>query len=952
MTNMQNLMELWIVAIATATCLFLRRTSITPALRWWLWSWSAAAASLALALVATATDASTGATYTIAVFRALLEFAQLLFVVLGLIQLQPARRRPVYFIAGLGAGLMLLFWVRLFATDTFSIAVVAAHNVGLSIICGVLTSYFARRSRREIESRLSLVILLALIAFQLMNSAVLSRLLDPGAGSLFSTFATWPGWSPTMAAALVLSMVLIALIEVGEQNAAFMSTSHHLRAGVESAPCAICEIDAAGAITTVNRAAAHALARDQKELEGAILHDILEPDSRHAALNAAEYVLRPVAPVVEARGLVHREDGQPAIVEWSVAPLAGAKMPEGGVVIVRDITERAGKERLDEIRGAVLELIARNKSLEQSARALASAVEERLPGSHCSVLVCDGEWFRVVASFLADEYRTALSRLPSCRISSTDNLASFKSWERRFLLLGREHGYSGTWVEPMTSAANEVLGAVVVNDSTQVTLEPDQKRVIELIAKLGAIAVEHRRTVERLTHQGHHDALTGLPNRILLEDRLKQGLARAERGRKKLALLAIDLDRFKYVNDTFGHDAGDLFLQQITVRLSSRIRGSDTLARTGGDEFTAIITDIQDERDAATVAETLTATLAEPFEVDGHTLYGAVSIGVAVYPDDGADPESLRRNADRALYRAKANGRNMIQCYSSGPAREDSNRMDVETQLHRAIEDGNFELRYQPQFTCDQQLIGFEALLRFQHPKLGMVPPSQFIPIAEESGLILPIGQWVMQEACRQIKEWERKGLRPVRVAVNGSPLQFAQREFSQNVEKILESFNVRPELLELEVTEGMLMQNVRDSASQMKALSALGVKLSVDDFGTGYSSLAYLHQLPIHTLKIDRSFVDEMLQVGGTRSIVEAIISIAHSLGLKTIAEGVEDEQQFALLKSIGCDYIQGYYFSRPLTAIQASRLLWERSTNEVAGGIHPLGGVVWTAPRSNAVS
>jgi len=398
---------------------------------------------------------------------------------------------------------------------------------------------------------------------------------------------------------------------------------------------------------------------------------------------------------------------------------------------------------------------------------------------------------------------------------------------------------------------------------------------------------------------------------------------------------------------------GDLFLQQVTVRLASRIRAADTLARTGGDEFTALLLDVQDVQDAELVAQSLAASLNDPFEVEGHTLYGATSIGIAVYPTDGHDAETLRRNADRALYRAKAKGRNTVRCYSRDDGGEDNNRLEIEVALHRAIDQGNFELQYQPQFTCDRQLIGFEALLRFRHPKLGMVPPSNFIPIAEESGLILPIGEWVMNEVCRQIKEWESKGLPAVRIAVNGSPLQFAQADFSTVVENVLKSHKMRPELLELEVTEGMLMQNLRDSAAQMQALAALGVKLSVDDFGTGYSSLSYLHQLPIHILKIDRSFVAKMLDPGGTRSIVDAIISLAHGLGLKTIAEGVEDEEQLAALKRAGCDYIQGFVFSRALSVIDASRLLWQATFGETAAPEHRVAAPAkWSTQRSLAAS
>ncbi|HEX6879683.1 MAG TPA: bifunctional diguanylate cyclase/phosphodiesterase, partial [Terriglobales bacterium] len=356
------------------------------------------------------------------------------------------------------------------------------------------------------------------------------------------------------------------------------------------------------------------------------------------------------------------------------------------------------------------------------------------------------------------------------------------------------------------------------------------------------------------------------------------------------------------------------------------------LARTGGDEFTAVICDINDGRDAAIVAESLVNALNEPFEVDGNTLFGGASIGIAVYPQDGRDIDTLQRNADRAMYRAKAQGRNGIQFYAAEEAREDIDRSDIEFHLHRAIEQGNFALHYQPQFTCDRRLCGFEALLRFNHPKLGLVPPSRFIPMAEESGLILPIGEWVLREACRQIAEWQQKGMRPVRVAVNVSPLQFTHANFAETVSRAIQSADINPEFLELEITEGVLMSSVRESSRQMAAMGELGVRLAVDDFGTGYSSLSYLHQLPINLLKIDRSFISHMLEPDGTRCIVEAIISLAHRLGLETLAEGVENHEQLAQLHAAGCNLIQGFLFSKPLSADDAAALLWQ-DTMSTAG-------------------
>jgi diguanylate cyclase (GGDEF)-like protein len=424
---------------------------------------------------------------------------------------------------------------------------------------------------------------------------------------------------------------------------------------------------------------------------------------------------------------------------------------------------------------------------------------------------------------------------------------------------------------------------------------------------------------QQLVHQAQHDPLTGLPNRLLFEDRLAQALARSRRSKSHMAVFCIDLDRFKQVNDSYGHHTGDLYLKSVTSRFLTRIRESDTLARTGGDEFAVVVENLRDVEDAGKVAQNLLDTLKRPLMLDGNVLQGAASIGVAVYPYDGDEPESLRKAADQAMYRAKSQGRNHCEVFSE-EARE---MLDLETTLRKALEIGGFHLQYQPQVTCEGHLAGFEALLRFKHPKLGMLPPSRFIPIAEESGLIVPIGDWAFREALRQALEWKKQYGFSHRMAVNVSPLQFTKPDFAETVESILKNSGLPPNQVEMELTETMVMSNVDESSRQMSRLKQLGVHISIDDFGTGYSSLSYLHRLPIDTLKIDRSFVDKMTEPGGTRPIVEAIISLARSLGLQTIAEGVETPEQLELLTQLKCDVIQGFLFSRPLSVENLQSLL-----------------------------
>lgn len=956
-THMETIIQLLVTGLATALCWYLlRRLPGITALCWWTYASTCGFAALLLTLVAAVSPAVLAELVLILALAC--GCAQIFFVARGLScanQYGPWRTRY-----SLIAGLVVLlgFVVAGFAGGAGMAALAASHNVVIPLACALFgVSFLLPKGRRSAASIVGSSLLFVISVSGLLGAAVFFGAIP---ASIFRTIEAWPSWTLVGELAVVLSMAGISMMEIEKDNAGLRAHSERLTSLVNSTAVGICELDTDGSIKFLNQAAAAMLAKDDRDLAGAPIHDLLELQQDESLPNPADYILRPTAAVSEARAKFRRGDSDLVSVEWSSCPIQEDGRISGAVLTLRDVTQREAADRFHKLRSEILELIARNKPVEQTAKLLSESVEERLAGFYCSVLLCEGDSFRVVASpRVPHEFRSAMNEVPATRFTPGDRGATaFKNWDRVFRHLGPKHGFHGTWTEAMISTANEVLGLIVLNHSDAANFGRDEKNVVEQAARLGALAIEHRRTFERLTHQGHYDSLTGLPNRLLLDDRLKQALARAERTGNRLAVLAIDLDRFKYVNDTFGHDTGDLYLQQLSVRLASRIRAADTLARTGGDEFTALLVDVKDLHDAETAAESLTASLADAFEIDGHTLYGAVSIGIAVFPKDGMDAEQLRRNADRALYRAKAKGRNTIQSYSDDDAQEDSNRIDIEVQLHHAIKKGQFELVYQPQFTCDRHLIGFEALLRFNHPKLGLVPPGRFIPIAEESGLILPIGEWVLREACRQIKEWEGKGLHNVRVAVNGSPLQFAQADFYDTVATVLEESNVRPDALELEVTEGTLMQSIRDSANQMQTLTALGVRISVDDFGTGYSSLSYLHQLPIHILKIDRSFIANMMEPGGTRSIVEAIISLAHGLGLKTVAEGVETENQLAALKAAGCDFIQGFIFSRPLSGINASRLLWQHTfAAESTGAGHELirstSPTAWSPSRfSGAVS
>ena len=445
---------------------------------------------------------------------------------------------------------------------------------------------------------------------------------------------------------------------------------------------------------------------------------------------------------------------------------------------------------------------------------------------------------------------------------------------------------------------------------------------------------EARGYSQQLAHQANHDSLTSLPNRVLLQDRLNQALARCRRSKSMMAVFSVDLDRFKQVNDSFGNRVGDLYLKEVAQRLASRVRDGDTLARTGGDEFTAVLENVRSPEDASNVARALLETLQRPLSIEGSNHVASASIGVAVYPFDGSDSDSLRRAADQAMFRAKQSGAGHLET-STEEARE---TLEIEATLRKALDHGGFHLQFQPQVRRDGSIAALEALLRFRHPKLGLLPPSRFIPIAEESGLIVPIGDWVLQEVCRQGVEWKSRLGTDIRIAVNVSPLQFARADFATNVATIFRRSGYDPGLIELELTETLVMRDVQESSRQLSQLKRLGFHIAVDDFGTGYSSLSYLHQLPIDTLKIDKSFIDKVTEPAGTRPIVEAVVSLSKSLSLTTIAEGVETSEQCAILNHLGCDIIQGFFFFKPLPVDSVEQLLLKNVPHKQVGSFAPM--------------
>ena len=658
-----------------------------------------------------------------------------------------------------------------------------------------------------------------------------------------------------------------------------------------------------------------------------------------------EDLLATTQPGISCKAQHRRKDGTAFDAELSLRKITWAGEP-AALLLVDDVTERKRAEQLEFERRNFLETITQNQPLEDSLNHLVRILENQLPGSLCSALLPKpGSFCHVAASainkdvlasleeFKLEEIALAFGATPNKR--GTEFIIDFSlacadsglgAWADLL-------GLKSCWSVPVMDASGALLGLIVTFFREHRQPDAHDRSRLEMARDMASIAIEHRRLTDRLSYQAQHDALTGLPNRFLLEDRLQQAIAYANRHDSQLAVLLIDLDGFKYVNDTVGHQAGDQVLIEVSRRLRSVTRRTDTLARIGGDEFCLVLSDLNRASDAFQVAQTCLDILRKPLFIAEHEYSVSASIGISCYPEHGAEPEILQQNADTAMYHAKFSGKNGFQVFTSeinAPLRE---RLELMGDLRRALENGEFHLVYQPQFGAGGDLVGFEALLRWDHPKRGTIFPDKFIPVAEETGLIVSIGNWVLDQACRQLAVWHRMGYAKLRVAVNVSTLQFERQDWMQTVSDALKRNGLPPSSLELELTETVVMKNCERAASRLTELRALGVSSAIDDFGTGYSSLKYLQNLPIDTLKIDQSFVRNLDPhsdgQSGNGAIVQAIVTLAQQLGLRVVAEGVETDQELEVLRRLGCDFVQGYLFSRPMSVANCDRFL--RSSSSV---------------------
>lgn len=558
-------------------------------------------------------------------------------------------------------------------------------------------------------------------------------------------------------------------------------------------------------------------------------------------------------------------------------------------------------------RTAILEMILHDEALAKICSAVVQFVE-RHAGCRCTLALQDGTWFGEPP---------AMSDAPAWRAWPDLVAAVYAAGEQGDIteILCR-HGLRAGAAALLESHRARSQGVIWSSRGGTAA-----HQVLAIAAQLAAMAVEHRQTHEDLLEQTRTDQLTRLPNRWLFEHRLEQAIAAAAERSERVGVIWLDLDRFKEINETLGHRFGDDVLTQAGARLVDAFDRETTVARTGGDEFGILLVGEAAAGDLQSAAARVCDLFRNPFQTDGYELFITASVGVAVYPDDGMDASSLRCHVDMAMYGAKALGRNTFRRFEHAMATRSRARLEIENSLRRALPRDEFELFYQPQVDAAMVVRGMEALIRWNHPRMGLVIPRDFVRVAEDTGLIIPIGSWVVGEACRQGAEWHAAGW-PVRVAVNVSALQFYHGGFVASVEEALERSGFAPACLELELTESILMFNFEECARHIATLRKLGVTFALDDFGTGYSSLNYLQRLPTDTLKIDRSFL-EHLDHGAGLPVVRAVTDLAHSLGLSVVAEGVEKQSQFETVRSIGIDLCQGYLFGKPVPAREATHHL-----------------------------
>jgi diguanylate cyclase (GGDEF)-like protein/PAS domain S-box-containing protein len=678
---------------------------------------------------------------------------------------------------------------------------------------------------------------------------------------------------------------------------ALRRSESRLKQLIASALDAVVTIDRDGSVIEWNPQAEATFGLRAREVVGRPLPGSVIPPPLHEIFDA---VLRRNTTVLRRRmeAVARRAGGEEFPIEITIDPV-GSGDEQTFTAFIRDISERQRSQR----------------ELEQREQRFRALVEKSWSG----VALLDASLLFVYAG------------------ASTSRLLGYREDElvgRSFLdfIHPREHSDNEVLFTSLAATpGHEVQGEMrfLHKSGMWVWLEGFAQNLLH-DESVGAIVVNYRDVTQRkaterqLEYQAYYDALTGLPNRLLFLDRVVTAIAQARRNRRGMAVMYLDLDHFKNVNDGLGHSTGDALLSEVAMRLATCVRASDTISRLGGDEFTILLNDTGNSDDVAGIARKILQSLAQPFSVDGHELFVTASIGISLYPSDGTDVETLLKCADSAMYRAKELGRNQSQLFTASMNERYVRRLEVEQRLHHALERGELEVYYQPIYDRPRRCVhSVEALVRWNHPERGLVGPAEFIPLAEETGLVVPIGEWVLDQTCGQLRKWHDRGLAGLRAAVNISAPQLQQPRFVDMVVDTIMRHDIDPKMIQLEITETVAVQNIERTMEVLRELRRIGVSVAIDDFGTGHSSLIYLKRFPIDTIKIDQAFVRDVTSDESAAAIVSYVINLAHSMRLNVVAEGVETDEQYSFLRLYACDLLQGFLFSQPLPAGAAYEFL-----------------------------
>ncbi|MGE5491491.1 MAG: putative bifunctional diguanylate cyclase/phosphodiesterase [Actinomycetota bacterium] len=683
------------------------------------------------------------------------------------------------------------------------------------------------------------------------------------------------------------------LSQLSLTNLRLRESQGQMEALINALPDPIWLKDTEGRFQACNRAFERMLGSSADRILGKTDHDFFPEAIARFFRSKDEEALAAGQPSSNEEWIPLASTGESILVETVKAPLPGMTgEPVGVLGIARDITER--KQAEDHLR-------LMSKVFSNSGEAIL------ITDSNNRILAVNKEFTKLTGYSPEEVYGRNPSMLSAGK-------ASREVYEEMWSSLAANDYWQGELWDRRKSGDPypKRLSISVVRD--------ERGNVTNYIGLFQDIT-KTKAAEDKIRHLAHHDALTGLPNRFSLYQRMEQSIAFARRFDKRVAVLLIDLDRFKSINDTLGHNVGDQLLIQVASRLSQSVRQTDIVARLGGDEFVIVLTGIELGRHATEIADKIVQQISLPYSIAGHVLRTSPSVGICLCPDDALEINDLIKNADIAMYQAKALGRGNYQCYTEGMRAEVARRVTAEKELEAALDQGQFVLHYQPQIDlATGSVTGMEALIRWQHPSRGLVFPGDFIPVAEETNLIIPLGKWVLEEACRQLKDWHQMGLAHLTVSVNLSAVQFEDIALPTLVANVLETCGLPPHSLHLEITESMAMRRPEDSIRMMNTLADIGVKLALDDFGTGYSSLAYLKLFPLDIIKIDRAFVKDLETDENNAAICEMTMLLAQKLGKRVVAEGVETEDQRRFLSEIGCQEIQGYLYSKPLPAPRAA--------------------------------